>query len=50
MDHRQPVDRDKIALDAAHRIERLPDDLPKTQKTARIQLIVLSAMSSMENK
>jgi len=38
------MDRDQIALDAAHQIEALPNDLGEIQKTARIQLIVLSAI------
>lgn len=48
-------DRDQIALGAAHQIEALPPDLHEAQKTARIQLIVLSALTStvhqpIENK
>jgi len=38
------MDRDQIALDAAHQIEALPSDLREIQKTARIQLIVLYAI------
>lgn len=40
------IDHDLIALDAAHQIEALPNDLHAAQKTARIQLIVLAAMTA----
>lgn len=39
------LDRNQIALDAAHRIDALPGDLPETQRIACIQVIVLSAMA-----
>lgn len=46
----QKPDRDQIALDAAHQIECLPSDLRQTQRTARIQLIVLAAMDAQSHK